>query len=184
MRAPSVIGWALVVALVWVCAVALYRSIIIVKGGHSLGSVPLFALVTDVMNLHWHAVYGFLAGGLVGALEWLLVSIRDRLRRRRSERTHSGDLDDVDLKLKLARASRATSYLEARAAGRRAASLGGEPPIENVVTARNGTITYRVLAYRPLSPSETREVVRDALRSGRVREPEPGGMRTIITDIE
>ena len=57
------------------------------------------------------------------------------------------------------------------------------PDVENLITARGGKFTYRVLAYRHLSERERMEVVREALRLGHVSEPEPGGTATVMTAI-
>ncbi|MFT5448333.1 MAG: hypothetical protein ACI9DC_003517, partial [Gammaproteobacteria bacterium] len=50
-------------------------------------------------------------------------------------------------------------------------------------TARRGTFTYRVLAYRHLSDEERIRVVQEALRLGHVQEPPPGGTSTVMTSI-
>lgn len=61
--------------------------------------------------------------------------------------------------------------------------INPRPDVEHVVTARNGSLTYRVFAWRHLSEPEAQEVVADALRAGRVKEPPPGGEATVYSDI-
>ncbi len=56
-------------------------------------------------------------------------------------------------------------------------------PVENLITAKNGQLTYRVMAYRRMEDGELQRTVWDALQSGRLREPELGGRATLFTDI-
>ncbi len=55
--------------------------------------------------------------------------------------------------------------------------------VENFVTAKSGQVTYRVIAYRKMEKGELQRVVWDALQSGKLKEPEPGGTATLVTDI-
>jgi hypothetical protein len=55
--------------------------------------------------------------------------------------------------------------------------------VENFVTAKNGQLTFRVLAYRRMDEEELRKVVFEALKAGKLKEPEPGGTATLVTDI-
>ena len=81
------------------------------------------------------------------------------------------------------RSARADEYMHAREQAREAAEAGRKPPIENVVTARNGRFSCRVMAYRPLSAAESQIAVREALEEGVITEPEPSKSTTLVTDI-
>lgn len=52
--------------------------------------------------------------------------------------------------------------------------------VEHWLTARGGSLTYRVLADEQLSQEELRRRVMEALQTGRLREPESGGTATLI----
>ena len=75
--------------------------------------------------------------------------------------------------------------------GRQPAKRGGpgavtakEPaPVENMITAKGGSLTYRVMAYRRMEKGELERAVLEALESGELKEPEPGGIATLVTDI-
>ena len=75
--------------------------------------------------------------------------------------------------------------------GRQPAKRGGpgaetakEPaPVENMITAKGGQLTYRVIAYRRMEKGELERAVLEALKSGELKEPEPGGMATLVMDI-
>ena len=62
-------------------------------------------------------------------------------------------------------------------------SSDARPTVETVVTARNSTFTYRVVAYRRLKLLECKKVVWRALQLKAIAEPEPGGETTLITKI-
>ena len=55
--------------------------------------------------------------------------------------------------------------------------------VENLITAKGGQFTYRVMAYRKLEKGELERAVLEALESGELKEPEPGGIATLGTDI-
>jgi hypothetical protein len=55
--------------------------------------------------------------------------------------------------------------------------------VESFVTAKNGQLTYRVIAYRKIENGELQRVVWGALQSGKLKEPEPGGVATLVTSI-
>ena len=55
--------------------------------------------------------------------------------------------------------------------------------VENIITAKDGSFTYRVIAYRKLSDIELQELVWSALQSGRLQEPRPGEVATLITTL-
>jgi hypothetical protein len=57
------------------------------------------------------------------------------------------------------------------------------PGVEHVITARDGRLTYRVLAFRHRTQEECAQAVHEALRLGHVREPAPGGSTTVLTSI-
>ena len=54
---------------------------------------------------------------------------------------------------------------------------------ENVITARNGQLTFKVYAYRYLTYEELKQVVWQALQDGTIEEPEPGATTTLVTFI-
>jgi hypothetical protein len=55
--------------------------------------------------------------------------------------------------------------------------------VENLITAKGGQFTYRVMAYRKMEKGEVERAVLEALKSGDLKEPEPGGIATLVTDI-
>ncbi len=55
--------------------------------------------------------------------------------------------------------------------------------VENLITAKGGQFTYRVMAYRKMEKGELERAVLEALESGDLKEPEPGGIATLVTDI-
>ncbi len=55
-------------------------------------------------------------------------------------------------------------------------------PVENLITAKGGQLTYRVMAYRRMEKGELERAVWEALESGELKEPEPGGIATLVTD--
>ena len=56
-------------------------------------------------------------------------------------------------------------------------------PVENLITAKHGQLTYRVMAYRKMENGELQRTVWEALQSGRLKEPEPGAEATLLTNI-
>lgn len=171
---PSIILWALFVSALTVIGMAIYRGYIIVQTGYSLTSVPPLDMAFKVMGLHWYALYGAVAGAIIGLIEKTYYRFRDRAK------THKVDQDvdqlgDTDARIRRVRAKRAGEYLESKKAG--------QPLVENVVTARSGMFTYRVMAFRHLAEHEQMDLIRQALEDGRLQEPEPGGTATLITDI-
>ena len=58
-----------------------------------------------------------------------------------------------------------------------------EPSVETVITAKDGLLTYRVLAYRALTSEECKKVVWRALQVDYIKEPEPGGEVILVTQI-
>jgi hypothetical protein len=73
--------------------------------------------------------------------------------------------------------------------GRKPALRSREPPttelqyVENLITAKGGQITYKVMAYRKMEKGELERAVMEALQSGKLKEPEPGGVATLVTEI-
>jgi hypothetical protein len=65
----------LVGALVGVLARFVYGAYVIYQAGESLRSIPPTALLMDVMQLHWFALYGAGAGAVFGVvlvlIDWL-----------------------------------------------------------------------------------------------------------------
>ena len=56
-------------------------------------------------------------------------------------------------------------------------------PVKNLITAKGGQLTYRVMAYRRMEKEELQKAVFEALESGELKEPEPGGIATLVTNI-
>lgn len=50
----------------------------------------------------------------------------------------------------------------------------------HTITARGGTLTYRVVAHRPLEYEEIVAAVRTGLNDGRLAEPNPGAIATLV----
>ena len=57
------------------------------------------------------------------------------------------------------------------------------PGFVNVITAKGGTLKFRVLSYRPMSDDEVMTAVWDALEEGRLSEPSPNEVATLVTRI-
>jgi len=168
---------------------AVYHGYQIVRAGYALDAVPPLAMVLEVMQLHVLAGYG---AGVGVALVFLSRIWRIGKRQilavfRRAP--SSVDQSDPDLLIRAERSQLADTYLSSL--GKRTLDhvlvtpYNDEeaPDVENLITARDGMFTYRVLAYRHLSEKERMEVVREALRLGHVHEPEPGGTATVMTAI-
>ncbi len=67
--------------------------------------------------------------------------------------------------------------------GRLAGAVKGSDPVENLITAKGGQLTYRVITYRRMEKEELQKAVFEALESGELKEPEPGGIATLVTNI-
>ena len=67
--------------------------------------------------------------------------------------------------------------------GRLAGAVKEADPVENLITAKGGQLTYRVIAYRRMEKEELQKAVFEALESGELKEPEPGGIATLVTNI-
>ena len=67
--------------------------------------------------------------------------------------------------------------------GRLAGAVKESDPVENLITAKGGQLTYRVIAYRRMEKEELQKAVFEALESGELKEPEPGGIATLVTNI-
>ena len=57
------------------------------------------------------------------------------------------------------------------------------PDIENIITAKEGTYTYRVMAYCVLPEEQLMEIVWQALEDGRLKQPKSGESATPVTSI-
>ena len=182
--------WAIAGALLAMLVGGSYYAYNIVQAGKSLSSVPPQTLLLDYMRLHVLAGWGAAGGialGLLVRIPWLLRILWRSLRGESAPVAQDGS--DPDSLIRADRSQRADEWL----AQREDRDLdyvwfGNEgdedaPDVENVITARNGTFTYRVLAYRHLSHDERMRVVHDALRRGHIKEPEPGGTATLVTSL-
>lgn len=191
MRAvlKSLFWWIVLGALLGTVGGAAVYGYQLLKAGYALDAVPVYTMLIEVMGLHVIAVYGAAAGLALGLLEHLILGLRLALRRRRRGKLSIGDGETPDGIIRAERMRQAEEYLSARES-RSLDSVGfgteedaDAPDVENIITARNGRFTYRVLAYCHLSESERKQAVREALEQGRIQEPEPGGTTTVLTSI-
>jgi len=163
--------WMLLAALIAAIGRAVWAGFAIVRAGESLSSVPVQALIVDVMELHTAAAWGAAAGFLIAVfvpLPRLLRSAIDRLFGR-AERARIADrwLEENQ--------KRGLDFVVVEG--------DEEPTVENVITARGGLFRYRVMAFRHLTHAERQEIVTEALKRGLLSEPEPGGTATLMTSI-
>lgn len=168
---------------------AVYRGYEIIQAGYALDSVPPLKMMFDVMRLHVMAAYGAAAGvafALLGPVFGVSKRWLASLFRRAPPII---DQPDPDSLIRAERAQLADNYLSSlgeRSLDHVLVTPHDEeeaPGVENLITARGGTFTYRVLAYRHLSEEERMRVVQEALRLGHVQEPPPGGTSTVMTSI-
>ena len=168
---------------------AVYRGYEIIQAGYALDSVPPLKMMFDVMRLHVMAAYGAAAGvafAVLGPLFGFCKRSIASLCRRAPTVVEQPDPDSL---IRAERAQVADTYLSTL--GERSLDHvlvtphddEEAPSIENMITARGGTFTYRVLAYRHMSEEERMRVVQEALRLGHVQEPPPGGTATVMTSV-
>jgi hypothetical protein len=145
-------------------------------------------MLFEVMQLHLAAGYGALAGVACGlAARWRLARALLRWLRHAAPPADAGAGGDNFIRSE--RTQRADAYLATLprrvldGVTMSAADAHAAPDVESVITVRDGGPGYRVFAYRPLTPDECAQAVQEALRLGRVREPEPGGIATVLTSI-
>ena len=181
-QAVSFFGWALAGAFLTMFGAFGYSTFLIVKQGGTLSGAPVFPLLFEVMRLHVFAGYGAVGGLALALLERCLYFLRQKTWRRKPKLVHD-PLEDTDTKIRSMRAKRAEEYLEARHTTDLPTGEALEPPVENIITAHDGELTYRVMAYRQLSLEEMMAVVRKGLEDGSIEEPSPGGATTVITTI-
>ena len=162
-------------ALVTVVVVAALRGYVLVSNGRSLSEVPIQILLLDVMELPKFALLGAIGGLTLGVLEWSYRAIRYRKRKHKEAYQ---EVDTADELIKADREARADEYLRQVAAKK--ASL---PEVENVVTAMDGKFTFCVMAFRELSYEERTAAIQEGLATGKIHEPEPGGVAILVTDI-
>jgi hypothetical protein len=168
---------------------AAYRSYGILRAGYALDSVPPLTMALDVMHLDLLAAYGAVAGVSLSILIRLLRLVVRTARRLFARAPAVVERSDPDSIIRAERAQLADSYLSSlgdRSLDNVLVTPQGDddvPDVENLITARGGKFTYRVLAYRHLSERERMDVVREALRLGHVSEPESGGTATVMTAI-
>lgn len=172
----NLILWPLFGAVVTASGAGLFRAYVIVRSGYSLDAVPPVTMAIKVMELHLWALYGAVAGAVIAVCGNLYTLLRSSADTDFIAPEYADSFTDGDTKIRELRAQRAEQYL----ASRTAPTL---PSVENVITARGGMFTYRVMAHRHLSEQERMEAVREALADGRLQEPESGGSATLITDI-
>ena len=177
----SLFGWVLAGAVLTVLARAGYITFVVITQGGTLSGALVFPLLFEVMKLHHFAGYGALGGLGVGSVEQIFWFLRNR-ERKRPQRIHD-PLDDTDTKIRAMRTKRAEEYLEARETTDLPTGQHLEPPVENIITARDGELTYRVMAYRQLTLEEMMELVRAGLDDGSIQEPPAGGATTVVTTV-
>ena len=173
-KRPNLLFWMLFGALSTVLVVGAYRAFIIIQGGHSLTSPALLDLLFEVMQLHHWAAIGGVVGVTAGLIERGLLIWKNRAREPVPNDTDAAI--DPDAKIRELRAKRAEEYLAQR-------EHEITSPIEHVIRAKEGELTYRVLAYQDLSERECMELVWKALQDGRLKEPKPGETATLVTAI-
>jgi hypothetical protein len=125
-RATNFLLCELLGAVVSACVIFLYRADTLASVGISPNSVPLFTLLTDVMELHRWAAYGAALGVLAALLATLAGLVRWLIRARELPAApQDADLEvDLDQLIRSHRARRAEQYF----ARRRARITGPEPP--------------------------------------------------------
>ena len=181
-QAVSLFGWIIAGALLTAFAAACYFTYVIIRQGATLSGASVFPLLFGVMKLHVYAGYGALGGLRIALIERFVWFLRNRERPDKPQRLHDS-LEDTDSKIRSMRAKRAEEYLEARHTTDLPTGEQLEPPVENIITARNGELTYRVMAYRQLAKEEIMQLVRKGLDDGSIEEPSTGGTTTVITTI-
>ena len=186
----SLFWWMLLGAILGIVGGAIFFGYEIVQDGHKLSSVPFDTLLTHVgPPLLILALWGLGFGFALGLLTHLFCGLKSLLSRLFQRSTTVEETQSADLVLRAARERQADEYL----AGRDSTTLDtvgfgeegdeGAPDIENIITAREGLYTYRILAYRHLSDHERVSVVKEALENGNLKEPQPGGTATVLTNI-
>ena len=186
----SLFWWMLLGAVLGTVAGAIYFGYQIEQDGIKLTSIPLNTLLTEVGPLVLvRAVWGLGIGFAIGLLTHLFSGLKYLLSRLFRRSSSAEETESPDGVLRAARERQADEYL----AGRESTTLDtvgfgeegdeGAPDIENIITAREGLYTYRILAYRHLSDHERISVVKEALQNGNLKEPEPGGTATVLTNI-
>ena len=180
---------ALAGALIALIFVGGYRLWALLGTGQSPVAMDPVLLALDRLRLHLLAAWGAVAGIAFGVLERLWRMARIRITAMLHPPAPAPQRSDADAILSAERKARANRYLSTLERRRLDFAVvtpdgaGEGPKVENVITARNGTFTYRVLAYRHLSENERMQVVADGLELGLVEEPEPGGTTTVMTSI-
>lgn len=184
------LAWcALAGAMLATLGSAAWQSWKILDAGYALDAVAAPTMAFEVMQLHLAFGYGALAGVACGLAVRVWRLGRALARRLRHTAPVAGTDADADTVIRGERTQRADAYLATLP--RRvldgvtisADDAHAAPDVESVIAARDGRPGYRVLAYRALTPDECAQAVQEALRLGRVREPEPGGIATVLTSI-
>lgn len=181
-QAVNLFGWVLAGALLAIAGRFGYTTFVIINQGGTLAGAPVIPLLLEVMELHRYAGYGALGGFGFGLIERFWWFLRNRVGGKKPQPLHD-PLEDTDTLIRTIRSKRADEYLHARAQTHPPIGEQLEPPIENIITAREGTLTYRVMAYRALSQQEMMGLVRQGLDDGSIREPATGGVTSVITTL-
>ena len=179
----SLCGWILAGALLSAGTAAGYFTFVIIKQGGTLAGAPLFGLFFTVMKLPIYAGYGARGGLCVGLIERFFWFLR-RHEWWKNPQPHYVLPEHADTNIRLMQTQQADAYLkvdDSTDSPRGEHRL--EPPVENIITARDGKLTYRVMAYRRLEREELMQLVRAGLDNGSIEEPDAGCVTTIITTI-
>lgn len=176
-RKPNVFLWTLFGASFSAFAVGTYKSSILLKAGYALTTLPPLEMALEVMGLHRYAMYGAIAGFIIGMLEkWMYASAHRKSRLDAHPNPAPTFADDgPDEVIRKIREQRAEQYMATRKAD--------EPTVENIITARGGLVTYKILAYRFLTDQEMKTVVATALQANEIEEPAPGREAVLMSDI-
>lgn len=173
----TVLWWLFLGALAGAVCGATWRLYTLIAAGYSPDRFGASTLLFHVLRIQEWAV--------VGALLAIAVALGERLVRLavrvcgdlfRREQLVVQPVVDPTSAVRQELAARADAWLEQHREDDR-------PSHEHVITARDGTLTYRVWAWRALGTEELREVVWQALQEGRLAEPEPGGTVELVTDL-
>ncbi len=146
----------------------------------STTDVPLDVLAIQVFQVHHYAAYGaivVLIWWLGERIFWVIFrGTRKFFAALFDKRPETSKSVYVDEKLKMTQRATADAYLEnAKKTSKPENNTTSEPLFENRIAAKDGTLNYKVMAYRQLTADEMRKIIWAALNDGSIVEPAPGG---------